>query len=197
MGLLADTSTQPEVQEDPDDMMDMPEELLETTIKGGEALFYTSIQVLDTPELEEIIMGQLMEADLSEATQLTMDQAVKVHVQQQIPLTSPMIIGATNYVAMYLAEVARGQGVEFDEGDVRGATFDYVDYHLAEVKGGRLLEIQQANEEGAVPEMEGDPMAGDPMAGDPMQGDQMAGDPMAGAAMGQMPPEAQGLTGGM
>jgi hypothetical protein len=194
MGLLdTEMGAEEAVTPPEEEMIPIPEELLQTSIKGAEALFYTSVQVLDTPDLEEIIMGQLESADLSEATQVTMDQAVKVHVQQRVPVTSPMVIAATNYVAMYLAEVAKGRGVEFDEGDIRGATFDYVDYHLAEVAGGRLLEVQQANDESGSP---ADPAAMGAPPGGP--GPEMGAPPGGGdPAMGADPGMAQGLTGGM
>jgi hypothetical protein len=178
MGLLNDGAPVAEEVPIEDEMDQMPQQLAETTIKGAEALFYTSVQAIDTPNLGNIIMGQLEAADLSEATQLVMDQAVKVHVEQQLPITSPMVISATHFVALYLSEVAKQMGVEFDDGDIKGATFDYVDYHLAEVKGGRLLELQGEQQP--------------PQGGPPMEEPMLPPEDL-GAQAG--PPA--GLTGGM
>jgi len=118
----------------------MPPAMMEAAVKGAEALFYTSVQIIGSKQLSELIRKLLMRGNLSVATWTVLDQAMKVQKQQGIPITPPMVIGAVYYIALFLKSVGAKAGARLTDANVKKATVETIDKFMGMIKGGVLLQ---------------------------------------------------------
>ena len=149
----------------------MPPAMMEAAVKGAEALFYTSVQIIGSKQMSGLIRKLLMRGNLSVATYTVLDQAMKVQNQQGLPITPPMVIGAVYYIAAFLKSIGAKAGARLTDANVKKATVETIDKFMGMIKGGVLLQkhAQQAaamQAQGA----QGQPPAGGTPAGPPPSG---------------------------
>lgn len=118
----------------------MPPAMMEAAVKGAEALFYTSVQIIGSKQMGGLIRKLLLRGNLSVATWTVLDQAMKVQNQQGLPITPPMVIGSVYYIAAFLKSIGAKAGARLTDANVKKATVETIDKFMGMVKGGVLLQ---------------------------------------------------------
>ena len=160
--------------------------LMETMVKGAEALFYTAVQVVNDKNARDLMRKQLGAGKVRQAAEFVVDQSLKIHKKQDMPLTGPMVIASIYWIVQYLCSLARAKGARINEASARMYVLNTIDWFVGRLRAQKYQ--MDADKEGMA---QAQKMAAAGAGGAPPSGPQ--GEPQGAPTGAALPPDQSGM----
>ena len=112
------------------DQGQLPPGMSETLKKGAEAMFYTAVQVTNGKRAKELLKKYFAKSNITDASTFVIDQVLKIHKQQDLPITGPMVLAASFWIVQYIASLARSAGAKISNQQAKVKTLEVMDWFL-------------------------------------------------------------------